>query len=393
MLLEMASCTNASFSRRSFLSTLISGAAGLSLPTPLSSRGANEESFAFGLLGDLHFDRLKHHELEWLEREKPDDLRQVRDYSRITADILPQLFARLRETLAELSSSPNRLAFLIQVGDLVEGLCGNENLARQQNTEAVEFLRATGPDVPLLFTKGNHDVTGAGAPEAFKAVFHPFLGAQAAQLKGPEKLTSARYTVQQGEALFCFYDAYDKESLGWLEAALARRTARHCFLVIHPPVVPYGARSTWHIFSGEREKVQRGHLLELLGKHNVLVLSGHIHKFNLLARTTPGGGKFLQVALSSVISSAPVQPRSLLSGVSQYTPDQVKVEAAFSPATEQARRAVYESERDLVRYFQYADLPGYAIVKVNGPHVTLDMYSGFTSQLWRTVDLTQVLAG
>src|ERR1035437_2145490 len=39
--------------------------------------------------------------------------------------------------------------------------------------------------------------------------------------------------------------------------------------------------------AGERDKAQRDRLLELLGKHNAFVLSGHIHKYNLLVRATP----------------------------------------------------------------------------------------------------------
>ena len=71
------------------------------------------------------------------------------------------------------------------------------------------------------------------------------------------KLDAANYTIEHGDALFCFFDAYDKASLDWLEAVLAKRTARHCFVIIHPPVVPYGARATWNLYSAERDKAQR----------------------------------------------------------------------------------------------------------------------------------------
>ena len=128
-------------------------------------------------------------------------------------------------------------------------------------------------------------------------------------MAGISRLSTARYRIEYGNALFCFFDAYDKESLPWLEAELARRTARHCFVILHPPVVPYGARSTWHLYSGERDKAQRERLLELLGKHNVFVLSGHIHKYSLLVRAAPGGGKFLQLGVSSVIRAPEPQPQ------------------------------------------------------------------------------------
>ncbi|MCU0785798.1 MAG: metallophosphoesterase [Verrucomicrobia bacterium] len=374
------------------MQTLLAGTAGLSLlPPPV--RAASKEAFAFPLFGDLHYDKLSCHDLELLGREKPDDLRQVREYSALSTGTVPRLFASVRETIADLNGSPDTtVPFAVQVGDLVEGLCGSAEQAWQLDADALTFVRESRLGVPFLFTKGNHDITGPGAADAFKSVFHPFLGEQAAVFGGDSRLTAARYRIEYGNALFCFFDAYDKESLPWLEAELARRTARHCFVILHPPVVPYGARSTWHLYSGERDKAQRERLLDLLGKHNVFVLSGHIHKYNLLVRTAPGGGKFLQLGVSSVINAPEPQPRHLLSGVKDYNGDQVTVEPNFSPASEQQRRAVYQVEAPLVTQFQYADLPGYAVVQVNGPRVTAIVYSGVGRQAWRTLALSELLA-
>ena len=378
--------------RREFVKRLLVGAAGLNLLSP-PVRAASKEAFAFPLLGDLHYDELRCHDLELLGREKPDDLRQVREYSSLTTDTVPRLFASVRETIADLNGSPDTtVPFTVQVGDLVEGLCGSAEQARQLDADALAFVREARLGVPFLFTKGNHDITGPGAADAFKSVFHPFLSEQAAVFGGDRRLTTARYRIEYGNALFCFFDAYDKESLPWLEAELARRTARHCFVVIHPPVVPYGARSTWHLYSGERDKANRDRLLELLGKHNVFVLSGHIHKCSLLVRAAPGGGKFLQLGVSSVIRAPEPQPQHLLSGVKDYNGDQVTVEPNFSPATEQQRRAVYQVEAPLVTQFQYADLPGYAVVQVHGPRVTALVYSGVGRQAWHTLALSELLA-
>jgi hypothetical protein len=372
--------------------TLLTGAAGLSL-LPSLAHAARKEAFAFPLLGDLHFDKLACHDLELLKKEKPDDVRQVREYSSLTADRLPRLFESVRGTIATLNRSPETsVPFTLQVGDLVEGLCGSGEQAQRLDNEAIAFVREARLGAPFLFTKGNHDITGPGAADAFKSVFQPFLGEQAALCGGDGKLSTAHYQLEHGNTLFCFFDAYDKESLPWLEAALARRTARHCFMVVHPPVAPYGARSTWHLFSGEREKAQRERLLGLLGKNNVIVLSGHIHKYNVLVRATPGGGKFLQLGLSSVITEPDPQPQHLLSGVKDYNGDQVNVEPHFSPATEPQRRAIYETEAPFVKQFQYADLPGYAAVEVNGPQVTARIYSGVGRQVWRTLALSELLA-
>ena len=371
--------------RRHFLRA----AAALALPSVARAAAPpGGYAFSFVLLGDLHYDKLEHHDMAWLEKNKAGDLSQIRNYSRITADITPKLFASVRETVAE-----TKAAFVLQVGDLVEGLCGTEELASRQDREALAFVESVKLGVPFVFTKGNHDVTGDGATEAFQHVCHPFLSAQTAGFAGGGKLTSANYTIEHGGALFCFFDAYDKASLDWLEAALAKRTARHCFVVIHPPVVPYGARSTWHLYSAERDKARREKLLSLLGKQNAFVLGGHIHKFNTLTRTTRGGGKFVQLAVSSIINALETKPKDQLSGIGEYNGDQIRVEPAHSPATEKERRAVYEKEKPFVTSFEYADLPGHAVVTVSANQVMAQIFSGVSRQLWRTVDLSKAMNG
>jgi hypothetical protein len=371
-----------------FLAPRLFSAAPDSAPTPA-------RSFSFVLLGDLHYDKLEHHDLAWLQRTHPGDLSQIQNYARITRDITPQLFARVRQTIAELNRSrETRVAFVLQAGDLVEGLCGSEERATRQNEEALAFVQQANLGAPLLFTKGNHDITGDGAPAAFRRSFFPFLDAQRRLLAADAPaLTSACFTVQHGPAEFVFFDAYQPaESLGWLESVLAQRRAEHLFVAIHPPVVPYGARSTWHIFSAERERAKREKLLELLGRARALVLGGHIHRYNTLARETPKG-RFAQFALSSIINGPDVSAKTELRGVDDYTPDQVKVEPQFSPETETARRAVYEAEGPLVKAFEYADLPGYAVVSVTPTNVSVKMYPGISTNVWRTVDLTRVARG
>ncbi|MEN3939701.1 metallophosphoesterase [Prosthecobacter sp. SYSU 5D2] len=375
--------------RRRFLQQASLASLAGSMAGRMPAAETRQDAFSFLLLGDLHFDRMEHHDLEWLKEFKQGDLSQIENYSRLTREVTPALFSTLRETMGELNAdAAKRAAFVLQVGDLVQGLCGSEELAALQNREAVEFLDKQLPNTPFLFTKGNHDVTGEGSREAFASVFHPYLTRQVRSLKAEaETVQSARYTVEQGGALFCFFDAYDKESLAWLEAVLEKRTARHCFVIIHPPVVPYGARSTWHLYAREDQRMQREKLLALLGRNEAIVLGGHIHKFNAMERATPGGGRFVQLALSSIMKGPDPEPKDLLSGMEAYTGDQVKLEPRFSPETEAERRAVYDRERSQVKSYAYADLPGYAVIRVDGARVSADMYAGTTRRLWRTVEL------
>lgn len=381
-----------STTRRRFLQRTLHSTAALALPT-VAPAAQSAEAFSFVLLGDLHYDKLQHHDMAWIQQHKGGDLSQIHNYTRITAELTPRLFAAVRESLTALKATPEtQAAFILQAGDLVEGLCGSEELSVLQNREALAFLADQHLGIPFVFTKGNHDVTGDGAPAAFKDVFHPFLSQQTASFAGGGQITSANFAFQHANAHFCFFDAYDPTSLDWLEATLATRTARHCFVTVHPPVVPYGARSTWHLFSSDRDKAKREKLLHLLGQQNALVLGGHIHRFNTLCRTTPRGGRFAQLGLSSVINRPDVTPDTELDGVKDFTGDQIRVEPQHSLETETARRAIYDAEAPHVKAFSYANLPGHATITIRDSAVEAVIHTGITRQIYKTIDLTALLA-
>jgi hypothetical protein len=381
---------NAKLARRRFLRTAALAGCGVAttFPLPAAPKGAG---FSFVLLGDLHFDKPEHHDLDWLRANKPNDLRQVEDYCQITREVTPKLFQVVRESLTVLKQAGETPpGFVLQVGDLVEGLCGSEALATRQNSQALEFVRQAGFGLPFLFTKGNHDITGDGAPEAFQSVFHPFIAEQAKLVDRTAEISKACHAFRHGNSLFCCFDAYDKNSLPWLESILAKRTEQHCFVNIHPPVVPYGARSTWHVYSRPKQQAEREKLLELLAQQKAYVLGGHIHKYNTLVRKVPKHGAFLQLAISSIVRSPQVLAKNVL-GATDYTEEQIKVEPRFSPETEQERRAIYTAEKSLVSHFQYADLPGYAVLTVNGPKVEARIFSGATRNLWKSINLSNLL--
>ena len=355
-------------------------AAGPALAKPAPARDKN--AFAFVTLGDLHFDRLAHHNMPWLEQEHPGDVHQVQNYSQLTGSILPRLFPEVRE---QVRTSPVPMPFTLHVGDLVEGLCGSGDLARTQCQEAVRFVKDAGLGHPFVMTKGNHDVTGPGSVEAYNELVLPFTTAPA-QSHGP----AGSWSMRQGDAQFLFFDAYSPESLAWLERTAEKRDARHLIVVIHPPVVPYGARSRWHIFANARQAEQRKRLLDLLGRHSAIVLSGHLHKYGCVVRKTDTG-RFVQLAISSIIQRADTTPRQERAGLEQYGPDLVQLEPNFDPKSEADRRLALTEEKPHLLHFEYADAAGYAVVSVDGADVKAEIYNGIGNRLWKTLDLTGLL--
>lgn len=336
-----------------------------------------DAEWAFPLLGDLHFDRPEHHDLDWLRQTHPGDVAQVENYTRITRERTPRLLDVVRRQAAE-----SRAPFVVQLGDLLEGLCGSEGLARRQAEEAVAFVRSAGLAAPFLLTKGNHDVTGPGAAQAYDRVLVPFMAGQAGA-----DVRSAAFARERGGVLLVFYDAYDRGSLDWFAALLRDRRPGRLLFVIHPPVVPYNARSTWHVYARPAQEGQRRRLLELLGGARAVVLCGHLHKYSFLVRRTEAG-PFTQLALSSVASTEDARPRDQFEGVRHYGPDLVNLEPRHSPDTADERRRVLEAERPHVEQFEYADTWGHALVRVRRDQVRADVYRGLSREPWKSLDLT-----
>ena len=367
-------------SRRGF-AAVVAGAfsAGVAGNWAVASAGDEAEGWAFPLLGDLHYDRLEHHDFAWLEKDHNGDLSQVRHYSKNTREVTPRLLeAAKRRALAATTPVP----FVVQVGDLIEGLCGSEALARRQAADAIAWVRAAGFPAPFLFAKGNHDITGPGAARVYDDVLVPFLAGQA----GGE-IRAASYTRGRAGTLLAFYDAYDRNSLEWLGKLLEAEKPRRLLVVIHPPVVPYNARSTWHVYSHPNQAKQRDRLLDLLGRWRAVVLCGHLHKYSFLVRRTKSG-RFVQLALSSVATDEQARPRDLLEGVDRYTPDLVDLEPKHSPETVARRREVLAAERPFIERFEYADTWGHALVTVRGDGVRAEIIRGLGQEPWKALDLT-----
>ena len=348
-------------------------------PAAAAADPGGKPLYAFPFLGDLHFDRWTHHDLDWLKREKPGDLKQVEGYTAATEKYTPLLLTEVKRRVTALKADGVPVPFAIQIGDLVEGLCGSFDLQALQFRDATAAIERTDLGAPLLLTKGNHDVTGPGAPEAFDKVLLPWLAGQAKQ-----DLTSASYVRREGDDLFVFFDAY-KPDVDWLGKVLEAKEnkAQRVFFAIHPPVIPYNARADWHLFARGRLAPQREKLLSLLGRYRAVVLSGHLHKYNLLTRRTPAG-PIVQLAVSSVRRAEQEKPRGVLDGVRQDGPDLVKLEPQHAPDTVEQRRALLKAEAPSVDRFEYADASGYAVVKVYADRTDVDVYVGAGQDPWRT---------
>lgn len=336
---------------------------------------------SFIVLGDIHYDLPEDHDMEWL-KTKPDDLRQVTtEYTIFTQkywnDFVSVLQGRVK------NSKPPVMA-IIQAGDLSEGLAGNPEKALKMASDVVKAVDNSNTGVPWIIAKGNHDITGPGAVEAFDKYYIPAIRRQT----GNVSITNASYSWRLGNTQFTCIDPWNKniDMIAFLDKELSSSDAKFKFVVIHEPVIPVTERC-WQTLKKEPEKRER--LLEVIAKNKAIVLCAHLHRYSVVARNT-AYGPVVQVMTVSVI-----RDRNYLvpdKVITQYGPSIAEAVPEWEPATLEARKKILSDESRFVTYYKQTDLPGYAIIKTDEKKgtVILDYYAAFGKKAYDTVNLTEL---
>ena len=125
----------------------------------------------------------------------------------------------------------------------------------------------------------------------------------------------------------------------------------------------------------------------MLGRRHAIVLSGHLHKYSILDRATPAG-QFTQLAVCSVVRADHAPAREERTGLDAYSPALLDLEPKFEPATRAARQRMLEDEHPSIRRFEYADLPGFAVVDVYEKQVACRVFGGLDETPYRAPSLT-----
>ena len=337
---------------------------------------------SFLILGDLHYDLLDDHDMDWLST-KPDDLRQVtEEYTVYTEKNWSDFMGILQRKVQTFRPS---VKAIIQLGDLSEGLAGSEEKARQMASNAIKAIDATQMPVPWVIAKGNHDITGPGAVEAFREFYVPMFRKQT----GNPEINNASYSYRYDDVQITCIDPWDKETdmVSFLDKELSASEARFKFVAVHEPVIPVTERC-WHVL--RRNPEQRNKLLEVIARHKAIVLCAHLHRYSVVSRSTPYG-PIVQVMTVSVIKDRNyLKPTHL---ITEYGPSLAENVPDWQPETLEARKAILAEEEKYVTFYKQTDLPGYGIIKINSKKesVQLEYYAAFGKKPYDKIDLTKLL--
>lgn len=354
------------------------------------------QNVSFLVLGDFHFDRMEYHDMDYV-KTRPQDYEQImKEYPQYTAAIQPAFLQLIKKQATTLKPS---VKAVVQLGDLVEGVSGNLDLARQMNQGLVKFLDSVQLPVPWVLVKGNHDVSNSpGQSQAWEEVIEPFA---ANQVKKDIHHGMYTYKISNDVEFFALDQFFsvdrnlpESEMVSWLEKELAASTAKYKFVMAHQPVIPVTQRC-WHLLAGIRRPLPdtstlRERFLNLLAKYKVYVLSAHLHEYSVLSRETPSGN-VVQVMVNSVNRRLePPQPKN-------YTHDYkgegwVEEKPDWQPSTKEVRNKILTEEKKHILKFTRADLPGYAAIRITDAkgEVLLDYYNGISEKPFETVNLTEL---
>ena len=349
----------------------------------VGQKSTDRNSFSYVILGDMHFDKAEHHDIDYVTKKYPNDISQIKNYCRITKENLPGLMSAAKQTAVSQGAS-----FWLQLGDFTEGLCGSEELDTKQKTDFIDFIKTRNLDRPFFVVKGNHDITGEGARSAYDKTILPW---QEKELR--MKLSAANASFVKDGARFVLLDCYAmNESLAWLENTLKSHKEKYLFVAVHQPIIPYNTRSNWHVYARKADEQKREKLLTLLARHNAIVLTAHLHKFHVLKRNVPGAGSIIQLSVSSVIDRPQMPVKFHLKGTEKYNGSLLDMEPGFALHTLEERKDNILQEMPYIKYFEYADMAGYGIISVDHKRgVTFDVYKNMETDKWQSFNLTEIM--
>jgi predicted MPP superfamily phosphohydrolase len=349
------------------------------------------ENVSFIVLGDIHYDRLDFHDLEWIKTKwvNQDDYRQItEEYTVYTRQYWDDLMKLLGHHIKGFNPP---IKGIVQLGDLMEGLAGSPELAKKMAQGTIEALEAPDFPVPWILVKGNHDGWyGPGDVEAYNEIMLPFIRKELNL-----NITKPSFTYTVGNVQFFCPDYEDAENLiPFLDKELSASRAKYKFVALHVPVVPVTGRC-WDVYNFRNPKHEpdaHERLLELLTRHKAIVLCDHLHKYSIVRRMT-SAGPVVQVMLNSVIRQKDADGPYWYT--TEYGPSLIDREPHFSPDTRDKRAGTLAEEAKYVTDFRLADLPGYGIISVydKKDKVVLRVYKGLDDKAHEEVDLTALLQG
>lgn len=348
-------------------------------PFPQPVRRA-DGSYSVVLLGDIHFDGTDPQTYHANYPNENETAANVETQRKEFARNAEMWSARLPSLLAAAGRSRRAdTAFVLQLGDLVQGDCNDSAVHKQMCEDAVSAIRSgVGSGVPIALVVGNHDIRNGASSNSEENNYRSwFVKRMQSELSvNAANFNSANFWRMQGPDLWIHVD-FTKPSrvLDFVEAALAAGSgARYKFLVTHAPALPpdtgnYTAMLMRNTTASDYTK-QRRQLRTMLLRNDVIVLAGHIHTTEL-AEVVTDDGRITQLTASCVWTKDGM--RNLVK--THSTPAQY----GDRQTTDAGRSYLGEYKGAMTRYFR-STAAGFFRLEVSPKGVAANFFGGDADQ-------------
>ena len=263
-----------SISRRGFL---FGGAAAFGIGGCGLLAGSKPNNYSVSILGDIHFDSTdkRHYHSDYThsttKKRYEGHLKEHVRNAGMWADRMPRLVAASAKCVS------GDAAFAFQMGDLVQGDCGNRDTHRRMLDDAFGMLKRSYGSLPVVVVAGNHDIRGDIKGDGAKETLEKWIPERMSRELGVE-VADTTFLFWQGPDAYIFVDFNDpKPDFARLMGLLKKSEgARHTFIVSHGPVIP-NCNSRWFLLGEKKRTQERRELRAALAKRGAIALSGHTH--------------------------------------------------------------------------------------------------------------------
>ncbi len=363
-----------------------SGAVGYGFLGGCASLCIGGDSYSVTLLGDTHFDSTdtKFYHSDYLfSTSKARYEAHLKEHVRNAEMWRERMPALLKASAACVRSDA---AFVLQLGDLVQGDCNNTATHRRMLSDAFSLVKgAYGGRLPLVTVVGNHDIRGDiptdGTRETFDAWQPPMMSRE---LGVPVRDTT--FLFRQGPDAYVVVDFNEpRPDFAKLCRLLGEcADARHVFLVTHGPFIPNGM-SRWSLCGSTARTDDRRELTRILAKLNAIVLAGHTHRVEFYDCAFPEG-RITQFVASSVWTKPELASIEVVdSGAGQY--GRRAVEAAKAKRRDRRHNSLVEYTEEFKPYMKdylFANAAGHYVMDVSDYGVKIHFYGGAATSPSRT---------
>ena len=257
-------------------------------------RGNDNLNYNIAVLGDIHFDDWKYHDMSkikhlgipqskhvynkdgyyswrnhslWTEINKGGSVEKntplnMKMWQKYLPDLLNAAAAKAREVNAR---------YTFQLGDMIHGDCYTLTLHKSNLQDSLKQLTSRFDKV--LVVSGNHDTRGTDGRRAWNEVINPHLDKTVENLNRK----NSNYSFTIGKDLYLFYDVMNVDVEFFEKAVKANPGRRYTFFISHVPLLPTGKHAVRSILSDDITR-----LFNLLESCNAIIISGHTHKISMV---------------------------------------------------------------------------------------------------------------